>query len=103
MHSRPLVSVIMIFLNAERFFLEAIESVFAQTYSNWELLLIDDGSTDGSTEIALRYAKNSPEKVRYFEHNGHCNRGTAASRNLGLSQARGDYIAQLDADDVWFP
>ena len=57
MSSKPLVSVIMIFLNAERFIQEAIGSVFAQTYDSWELLLVDDGSTDESTDIALRYAE----------------------------------------------
>lgn len=103
MGSKPLVSVIMIFFNAERFIREAIESVFAQSYDNWELLLVDDGSTDGSTEIALRYASEYPEKVRYLEHDGHQNRGMSASRNLGIWGAKGDYIALLDSDDVWFP
>jgi len=54
---RPLVSVVMIFLNAERFIQEAIQSVLSQNYSNWELLLVDDGSTDGSTRIALAAAQ----------------------------------------------
>jgi glycosyltransferase involved in cell wall biosynthesis len=103
MNSRPLVSSVIIFLNAEKFIEEAIESVFAQTYDNWELLLVDDGSTDGSTQIALRYAERHPEKVRYLEHPGHQNRGMGASRNLGISRARGEYIALLDADDVWLP
>ena len=101
--SEPLVSVITIFLNAERFIQEAIESVFAQTGDNWELLLVDDGSTDSSTQIALRYTQQYPEKVLYFEHNGHKNRGMSASRNLGISKANGEYIAFLDADDVWLP
>ena len=103
MSSKPLVSVIMIFLNAERFIQEAIESVFAQTYDSWELLLVDDGSTDDSTDIALRYAKQNPERVRYLEHDGHQNRGMSASRNLGITHAIGEYIAFLDADDVWLP
>src|SRR4029078_6600136 len=68
---KPLVSVIIIFLNEERFSREAIESVFAQTYENWELLLVDDGSTDASTKIARRYAEQYPERVRYLEHDGH--------------------------------
>lgn len=86
---QPLVSVITIFLNAGKFIQEAIESVFAQTYGKWELLLVDDGSTDGSTEIALGYAKQYPKRVRYLEHNGHRNRGMSASRNLGISDAGG--------------
>jgi glycosyltransferase involved in cell wall biosynthesis len=102
MDSKPLVSVITIFFNAERFIEEAIESVFAQTYENWELLLVDDGSTDISTETAMRYSKKYPEKVRYLEHECHQNRGMSASRNLGLYHAKGDYIALLDSDDVWF-
>jgi glycosyltransferase involved in cell wall biosynthesis len=102
-HSAPLVSVIMIFLNAERFLEEAIESVFAQTYRNWELLLVDDGSTDGSTGMAWGYVKQYPNRVRYLEHDGHQNRGMSASRNLGIRQARGEYIAFLDADDVYLP
>src|SRR5215207_10509527 len=103
MSSKPLVSCIIIFLNAERFMREAIESVFAQTYDNWELLLVDDGSTDGSTHMALRYAERHSGKVRYLEHLGHQNRGMSASRNLGLSHAKGEYIGFLDADDVWLP
>lgn len=102
-NSQPLVSVITIFLNAEKFIEEAIESVFAQTYDNWELLLVDDGSTDSSTAIALRYAKQYPEKVRYLEHERHQNLGKSTSRNLGISNAQGEYIALLDADDVYLP
>jgi glycosyltransferase involved in cell wall biosynthesis len=101
--SRTLVSSVMIFLNAEKFIEEAIESVFAQTHENWELLLVDDGSTDDSTQIALRCAEQHPETVRYLEHPGRQNRGMSASRNLGISQARGEYISFLDSDDVWLP
>jgi glycosyltransferase involved in cell wall biosynthesis len=100
---QPLVSVIMIFLDAERFIEEALASVFAQTYRNWELLLVDDGSSDGSTTIARRHAASQPDRVRYFEHLGHVNRGMSASRNLGLANARGEYIAFLDADDIFLP
>jgi glycosyltransferase involved in cell wall biosynthesis len=103
MSGKQLVSVIIIFLNAERFIREAIESVFAQTYSDWELLLVDDGSTDGSSAIAHEYAEQHPQQVRYLEHDQHVNRGMSASRNLGIRQARGVYIAFLDADDVWLP
>ena len=103
MNSGSLVSSILIFLNAEKFIEEAIESIFAQTHEDWELLLVDDGSTDDSTQVALRYAERHPEKVRYLEHSGHQNRGMSASRNLGIIRARGEYISFLDADDVWFP
>jgi len=98
-----LVSCIMIFFNTEKFIEEAIQSVFAQTYDHWELLLVDDGSSDFSTKIALRYAENYPNQVRYLEHPGHQNRGMSATRNLGIRHARGEYIAFLDADDVWLP
>jgi glycosyltransferase involved in cell wall biosynthesis len=103
MKGKPLVTGIMIFLNGEKFIEEAIESVLAQSYDAWELLLVDDGSSDRSTEIALRYAKQRPEKVRYLEHSAHENRGMSASQNLGISEANGRYIAFLDADDVWMP
>jgi glycosyltransferase involved in cell wall biosynthesis len=99
----PLVSVIMIFLNAERFITSAIESVLAQTYAAWELVLVDDGSTDGSSAIARRFAQLQPARIRLVEHEGHANRGMSASRNLGLRQARGAYIALLDADDIYLP
>jgi glycosyltransferase involved in cell wall biosynthesis len=100
--NQPLVSVVLIFLNAKQFIQEAIESVFAQTYPAWELLLVDDGSSDGSTAIARQYGGQYPERVRYLEHPGHANRGMSASRNLGIRDTQGPYIAFLDADDVWF-
>ncbi|MHC4476815.1 MAG: glycosyltransferase family 2 protein [Planctomycetota bacterium] len=99
----PLVSVIVIFLNAERFLREALESVFAQTYKNWELLLIDDGSIDAGTQIARTLAAQNPGRVKYLKHPDHKNRGKGASRNLGIQHARGEWITFLDADDVWLP
>jgi glycosyltransferase involved in cell wall biosynthesis len=99
----PRVSVITIFLNAERFIREAVDSILAQTFENWELLLVDDGSTDASTAIALQYARQDPRRVRYFQHPGHQNRGMSTSRNLGLEHAQSEYVAFLDSDDVWLP
>lgn len=100
-NNQGLVSCIIIFFNAGAFLEESIESVFAQTYENWELLLVDDGSVDESSEIALHYAHSYPEKVRYHEHEGHQNRGMSATRNLGIRHAKGEYITFLDADDLW--
>lgn len=99
----PVVSVVVIFLNAERFLDEAIQSVIGQTWPHWELLLVDDGSSDASAQVAPRYATADPERVRYLEHPGHQNRGMSASRNLGIRNASGDFLAFLDADDVWLP
>jgi glycosyltransferase involved in cell wall biosynthesis len=99
----PKVTVVMIFLNAEEFMREAIESVIGQSYTGWELILVDDGSTDQSRPIAEEYARRWPEKVRLLQHPNRENRGISASQNLGISYARGEYIAFLDADDVWLP
>ena len=66
-------------------------------------MLVDDGSTDGTADIALSYEKAHAGKVRYLHHPGRENRGMSASRNLGVEHARGEYIALLDADDVWLP
>ena len=103
MTARPLISVIMIFLNEERFIREAIQSVLAQTYENLELILVDDGSIDGSTTIAKRHAQQYPEKIHYLEHPDHANRGMSASRNLGIHNARGAFLTFIDADDVVYP
>ncbi|MDH4076471.1 MAG: glycosyltransferase family 2 protein [Acidimicrobiia bacterium] len=97
----PLVSVVMIFLDEAPFLDEAIRSVFAQTHTDWELVLVDDGSTDGSTAIARRWAGAHPGRVRYLDHPDHENRGMSASRNRGVIAARGRYIAYLDGDDTW--
>ena len=99
----PLVSVVVPFWNVGPFLAEAIESVVAQTMPAWELLLVDDGSTDGSTEIARRYVERMPDRIRYLAHQRHQNRGVAASRNLGICHAHAPYVAFLDADDVWVP
>ena len=97
------VSIVTIFFNAEPYLAESIESVLAQNFRNFELILVDDGSTDGSTAIALAYADRYKDQIRYLEHRGHVNRGMSASRNVGVSAARGDLIALMDADDVWRP
>ena len=102
-NSAPLVSVITIFLNADRFIREAIESVLAQDFTDFQLILVDDGSTDGSSDLARGYAERFPEQIVYLEHENHSNKGMSASRNLGIRHARGIYITFCDADDVWLP
>jgi len=103
MHSEPLFSVIVIFYNAERFLREAINSVLSQTEESWELLLVDDGSTDTSASIAREYADRIPEKVCYLQHPDGRNQGMSATRNLGVRNSRGEWIAFLDSDDLWLP
>ena len=103
MHSQdqPLVSIVICFLNEENFLGEAVNSVLEQDYENWELILIDDGSTDNSTSIALDFEKKFRGKIHYRDHHNHENKGLSASRNEGIRQSKGNLIAFLDADDIW--
>jgi glycosyltransferase involved in cell wall biosynthesis len=98
----PAVSVVMPFHNEERFLAEAVQSVHDQTFTDWELILVDDGSTDRSTAIARDLAAQD-RRVSYVDHPDHQNRGRSASRNLGVAQSGAPYIAFLDADDVSLP
>lgn len=92
--NEPLVSVVIPVYNCECYLAEAIESVLAQTYRPIEVIVVDDGSTDGSAPVAKRFA----DSVRYcFQANS----GTSAARNRGASLASGTLFAFLDADDVW--
>lgn len=99
--SEPVVSVIMIFYNSQRFMAEAVESILMQDFDEWELLLTDDGSTDGSSEIARKCASTDPARIRYLEHENHVNRGTSATRNFALRHARGRYVIMIDSDDAF--
>lgn len=101
--SGPLVSVITPFYNVAAYLAEAVESVRRQTYRNWELILVDDGSIDESGAIAERLVQSDPEKICCVSHGNRANKGASAARNLGLSKAKGEYIAFLDSDDVWVP
>ena len=96
--SNDLVSIIMPSHNCGRFVRETIESVLAQTYTNWELLFVDDCSTDDTEAIVQSFADT---RIHYFrnEHNS----GAAVSRNLALREAKGRWIAFLDSDDIWMP
>ncbi|RZK16594.1 MAG: glycosyltransferase family 2 protein, partial [Hymenobacter sp.] len=99
----PRVSVLMCFLNGTEFLAEALASVRAQTWTDWELLLVDDGSTDNSVAVAQQATAAYADRVQILTHPGHANCGLSASRNLALCHARGEYVALLDADDVWRP
>ena len=96
----PVVSVVLSFFNEEDFLRGAFETVAAQTFPDWELLLVDDGSTDSSGAIAADLAEGDA-RVTVVRHSGGLNSGLAASRNLGLTRARGRLLAYLDADDRW--
>ncbi len=101
--ARPRVTIVVIFLNAAAYLAEAVDSVLSQTFQDLELILVDDGSSDASTQLAQAYARDHPAKVRYLDHSGHLNLGMSASRNAGAAAGSGDLIAFLDADDVWEP
>ena len=98
-----MISVIIPFLNMRRFLPDAVDSVYRQSAADWELILVDDGSDDGSADLALEYARRDPSRVRVLLPAPSSSRGASAARNRGLQVARGEEIAFLDADDIWLP
>lgn len=92
----PLISCIVPVFNGERYLREALDSIFAQTYGTLEILVADDGSTDGTPGIVAAFG----DRLRYLRQD---NQGPAAARNLGIRSATGEFIAFLDADDLWHP
>ena len=95
-----LISVVMPCYNAAPYVEEAVQSVLGQTYPQVELIVVDDGSTDGSTEILQRLATEYPERVSVVYQN---RAGPFVARNHALAHANGNFIAFLDADDTWHP
>src|SRR5262249_2428536 len=91
-----LISCIVPVFNGERYLREALDSILAQTYQPLELIVLDDGSTDGTAALVAGYG----ERIRYLWQ---ANAGEAGARNRGLSIAQGEFVAFLDADDLWHP
>lgn len=96
----PKISIIMPVFNAKKYIDESIASVICQTYNAWELILIDDCSTDGTYDYLLENYEKNP-KIKLLRNL--VNSGAGASRNLGLQSTSGQFIAFLDADDIWLP
>jgi glycosyltransferase involved in cell wall biosynthesis len=94
--ANPLISCVVPVFNGERYLGEALDSILAQTYRSIEIIVIDDGSTDGTGELVARYG----DRIRYFRQN---NEGAPTARNAGLIAARGLFVAFLDSDDLWHP
>lgn len=92
----PLVSIVMPIYNKRPYVMRAIESVIQQTYTNWELIVVNDGSTDGASEVI---PKDDP-RIRLFTQK---NKGPSTARNKGIKMASGDFITFLDADDYYYP
>jgi teichuronic acid biosynthesis glycosyltransferase TuaG len=95
---QPLVSIVVPVYNAARFMDDTIQTVLNQTYQNWELLLVDDCSSDDSVKIIKKYEKKD-KRIKFFKLSE--NSGAAIARNTGIDNAKGRYIAFLDADDLW--
>ena len=94
-----LVSIIMPSFNTGKYITETIESVLAQSYKNWELIIVDDCSSDNTDEILSTYL--SDDRIHYLKNEK--NSGAAFSRNAALREAKGRWIAFLDSDDLWMP
>lgn len=94
----PLVSIVMPAYNSEKFIHEAIQSVLNQTYQNWELLIVDDCSTDNTIQIINSFKDN---RIHYFTLKE--NSGAAVARNYAIERTKGEYMAFLDSDDLWHP
>ena len=95
-----LVSAIIPTYNSVNYISEAINSVLNQTYKNCEIIVVDDGSTDNTRKTVENYIRKYPHKIKYFYQE---NKGPSAARNKGIKEARGNYIAFLDSDDLWLP
>ena len=92
------ISIVIPTYNRVDFLPKAIQSVLNQTYRNWEMIIVDDGSTDNTEEIVKGYKES---RIQYIVHK--YNLGLSAARNTGIKKSRGEYIAFLDSDDEWFP
>lgn len=99
MDGTELISIVMPAYNAALFIESTIDSIIAQTYRNWELIIVDDGSSDGTKEIVSRYI-SADKRIRYVHQN---NGKQGKARNTGVAHAKGDFIAFQDADDLWKP
>ncbi len=99
----PKVSVCIASYNHARFLPETLESILAQTYRDFEIIVADDGSTDGSYDLLMSYASQHPARIKVVTHPSHVNRGISATVNLALQHAAGTYIGWLGSDDVWYP
>lgn len=97
--TNALVSIITPLYNGERFVAQTIESVLAQTYTEWEMIIINDGSKDNGENVVKKYADKDARIKLYSQPNG----GSSSARNNGLRRAQGEYICFLDADDIWEP
>lgn len=95
------VSVIVPIFNGAQFITETVQSVFKQSHKNWELIIIDDGSTDNSVEVIKDLDKT--KKIRLLHHPDCKNEGVSKTRQLGVQESTGEYIAFLDADDLFYP
>lgn len=98
--SYGIVSIITPVYNGEKFIAETIRSVRNQTYQHWEMIVVDDGSSDNTRQIVLSFQKED-ERIRYISND--VNKGSACSRNIALRNAKGRWIAFLDSDDIWHP
>ena len=95
------VSVVLPSYNHASCLPKAIDSVFAQTFQDWELLIVDDGSEDGSVSIIEAYVAKYPQRIRFFQHENRKNKGLAATYRLAFEKCRGEYVALLESDDYW--
>ena len=102
LHYRPKISVIVASYNYENFLPETLDSLLAQTYTNFEVIVVDDGSSDRSVAVARKYAKKH-SNVFLYQHKGGVNRGLPATVKLGLSKASGEFVAFCESDDIWMP
>lgn len=98
--NNPLVSIIMPVYNAGLFLVEAIESIINQTYENWELIIIDDASTDNSWKIIKRFKNQYPKKIKVIRLKKNLNKGGDVCANIGFQKAKGRFIARMDSDDI---
>lgn len=103
MVSSPKVSVFIASYNHALFLPDCLDSILAQTYKDFEIVVVDDGSTDGSLDILKDYQVRFPGKVNWYMHPDHENHGISATSNLAIERCRGEYLAWIGSDDAWYP
>lgn len=101
--SNPKVSVCIATYQHARFLPACLNSILAQTFQDFEIIIVNDGSTDNTHEILLEHQKRFPDKIHYYWHTGFVNKGISISTNLAMQKSCGDYIAWIGSDDIWLP